>query len=140
MIDRIKNREFDQIPKPEDVDIQDPFWQGVQRGCTDMYNLSKKVVDTWNTLLGWLPGMALPTGPKLMTNKEAAETASKLGYTLRRSPNKVPFHGQPGFYNPKTKTYISPDVDRHKGGVWKMFDRNFKRLGTYDAQLNPIAD
>ncbi|WP_366144953.1 toxin C-terminal domain-containing protein [Ponticaulis sp.] len=31
--------------------------------------------------------------------------------------------------------FITPDVDGHKGGIWKMFDRGGARLGTYDASL-----
>jgi RHS repeat-associated protein len=38
------------------------------------------------------------------------------------------------------RTYISRDVDQHKGGVWKMFDRKGNRLGTYDAEMNRIGN
>ncbi|HET9789354.1 MAG TPA: toxin C-terminal domain-containing protein, partial [Pyrinomonadaceae bacterium] len=31
------------------------------------------------------------------------------------------------------RRFITRDVDSHSGGVWKMFDRNGRRLGTYDA-------
>ena len=52
-------------------------------------------------------------------------------------PQKLPFdsHGQPGFWN--GKTYITPDRDGHRGGVWKMY-KGDERLGTFDAQLNRI--
>jgi hypothetical protein len=68
------------------------------------------------------------------------QAAANLGYAQRVSPQKLPFksHGQPGFFN--GKNYITPDVDGHRGGVWKMFDRRGNRLGTFDANLNRIGD
>jgi len=82
-----------------------------------------------------------------LRGKAAADAAAKLGYTNRVPPQKLPFdsHGQPGFYNSRTKTYITPDVG-HSGqnpnprGVWKMFNRNGKRIGTYDADLHRVGD
>ena len=53
-------------------------------------------------------------------------------------------HGQPIFR--KGNKYITPDIDSHKGGVWKMANsakglRSKKtRLGTYDANLKRIGD
>lgn len=77
-----------------------------------------------------------------LRGSEAQEAASQLGYTQRIGPQKVHFnsHGQPAFYNRKERTYITPDVDGHNGGVWKMFDRRGNRLGTYDGTLNRIGD
>ena len=77
----------------------------------------------------------------VLKGRQAVDAAGNLGYTRRIAPQRTPFnsHGQPVFYNPKTKTYITPDVDAHKGGVWKMFDRKGERIGTYDANLNLIA-
>jgi Novel toxin 21 len=46
-------------------------------------------------------------------------------------------HGQKVFTN--GKNYITPDVDQHNGGVWKMFDQRGNRTGTYDADLNRIG-
>jgi RHS repeat-associated protein len=46
-------------------------------------------------------------------------------------------HGQKVFTN--GKNYITPDVDQHKGGVWKMFDQRGNRTGTYDADLNRVG-
>ena len=69
--------------------------------------------------------------------------AAKLGY--QRTPYRT-FNQQPVYYNPKTKVYISPDVDGHSGGVWKAADsvRNLNsettRMGTYDENLNKIGD
>ena len=68
--------------------------------------------------------------------------AKALGFTNRIPPQRAHFdsHGQAVFYNPKTKTYITRDVDGHNGGVWKMFDKKGNRLGTYDANLNRIGN
>jgi RHS repeat-associated protein len=60
------------------------------------------------------------------------------GYGQRIPPQKVPFesHGQPAYK--KGNKYITPDVDSHKGGAWKMIEmRNGQpnRLGTYNEDL-----
>jgi hypothetical protein len=61
-------------------------------------------------------------------------------------PTNYRSHGQPVYYNPKTKTYITPDVDSHTGGVWKgatsVPDLGSKntRTGTYDGSLKRIGD
>jgi hypothetical protein len=59
-------------------------------------------------------------------------------------------HDQPVYFN--GRVYITPDVGSggltgsHRGGVWKMADsvrnlgRKETRMGTYDAQLERIAD
>ena len=62
----------------------------------------------------------------------ARDLATKLGYQKIKDP---PFnsHGQPVFKN--GNRYITPDVDQHNGGFWKMFDRLGNRLGTYDQTL-----
>jgi RHS repeat-associated protein len=55
-------------------------------------------------------------------------------------------HGQRVYYSRDTGRYISPDVDSHIGGVWKMAESveglasKNTRLGTYDANLNRIGD
>lgn len=68
-----------------------------------------------------------------------SESARQLGFTNRVRYGNYPFdsHGQPVFTD--GRTFLSPDWDSHNGGVWKMFDRNGRRLGTYDANLNWIA-
>ncbi|WP_394887051.1 toxin C-terminal domain-containing protein [Clostridium butyricum] len=56
-------------------------------------------------------------------------------------------HGQAIYYNPKEKTYLTPDVDQHNGGWWKkaskiknLFNKNI-RLGTFDNDgYTPIGD
>jgi RHS repeat-associated protein len=72
--------------------------------------------------------------------KAAAKAASRLGFTKRIPPQKAPFntHGQPLFQN--GNRYITPDIDSHKGGVWKMFDINGNRLGTFDDNLKKIGN
>ncbi|WP_187291017.1 toxin C-terminal domain-containing protein [Clostridium novyi] len=46
----------------------------------------------------------------------------------------------------KGRKYITPDIDSHNGGVWKMADSIKKlgsrktRMGTYDKHLNRIGD
>jgi hypothetical protein len=66
--------------------------------------------------------------------------AAEHGYTERIPPQKAPFNtmGEPLYRNPKTGNYISPDRTGHGGGVWKGFDRDGNRVGTYDGDLNPI--
>jgi hypothetical protein len=68
-----------------------------------------------------------------LTKKEATEQAEKLGYSPVKDP---PFnaHNQPVFKDSKGN-FISPDVDGHNGGVWKMFDRSGNRTGTYNSDL-----
>ena len=80
------------------------------------------------------------TDRKSMTTKEATAAANKLGY--KKIAEKS--HGQPIFK--KGNKYITPDVDRHNGGVWKMANsvKNLgsknTRMGTYDENLNRIGD
>jgi RHS repeat-associated protein len=70
------------------------------------------------------------------TNKAAED----LGYTKTNYRS----HGQPVYKN--GNKYITPDVDGHNGGAWKMADsiKNLgsksTRMGTYDANLNRIGD
>ena len=49
---------------------------------------------------------------------------------------------QPIYYYPKTKAYITPDVDQHNGGWWKMAYHKYENLlkkdtraGTYNEDL-----
>ncbi|MDA1361655.1 toxin C-terminal domain-containing protein [Glycomyces luteolus] len=75
--------------------------------------------------------------------KSDTERAKDLGYTQRIPPQKAEFdsHGQTVYYNPKTKTYISRDIDGHNtSDGWKMFDRKGRRIGTYDSELNRLKD
>ena len=92
---------------------------------------------------GFKPGDILPDGriagmgPGAALNNQAAREAAKA---LKFKPvNGAPFnsHGQPVFK--KGNRYLTPDVDQHSGGVWKMFDQKGRRLGTYDGNLNRIG-
>ncbi|WP_207655546.1 toxin C-terminal domain-containing protein, partial [Desulfocucumis palustris] len=75
-----------------------------------------------------------------MTAKQASEAAKKLGF----EKTKYTSHGQPVFK--KGKTYITPDVDSHIGGVWKAagsvegLSKKSTRWGSYDADLKRIGD
>jgi len=71
----------------------------------------------------------------LRTGKEWTSTARDLGYSTRIPAQKAPFdsHGQPLFRG--KSGYISPDVDGHSGGIWKMFDLRGNRIGTYNNDL-----
>lgn len=80
---------------------------------------------------------------KKLANGSAKMIEVKIpnGYT---KVNGVFSEGAEVFYN--GKNYISPDVYRHNGGVWKMAKKpsllksRGKRMGTYDANLNRIGD
>ena len=39
----------------------------------------------------------------------------------------------------KGDRYITPDIDQHKVGVWKMFDKFGNRIGTCDENLVRIG-
>ncbi|MBO8176867.1 MAG: hypothetical protein H0Z31_05335 [Bacillus sp. (in: Bacteria)] len=75
-----------------------------------------------------------------MTTAQATALAYSLGY--KKTSYKS--HGQPVFK--KGNRYITPDVDSHSGGVWKMatsvknLGSKKTRLGTYDASLKRIGD
>lgn len=53
-------------------------------------------------------------------------------------------HGNPVYTN--GKNYITPDVDGHNGGIWKMgktvkaLQNRETRMGTYNANLKRIGD
>jgi len=74
-----------------------------------------------------------------MTTPQATELANWLGYTRVKGATS---HGQAVYTN--GKNFISPDVDSHSRGVWKMasslngFGAN-QRLGTYDFLLQRFA-
>ncbi|GAA4174190.1 toxin C-terminal domain-containing protein [Gryllotalpicola koreensis] len=79
-----------------------------------------------------------PVDPQRMTTPQATAAAKELGYAKVRGTS----HGQPIYSN--GKNFISPDVDSHSGGVWKMASSpdgfgKAERLGTYDDKLNWIG-
>jgi hypothetical protein len=67
-----------------------------------------------------------------ITNKEAREVAKQLGYWEVKNP---PFATKNiVFYN--GIQYISPDIDGHSGGFWKVLEKyKGKRIATYDKLL-----
>ena len=67
-----------------------------------------------------------------------ADRAAVLGY-YRKLPPQPWSHGQKVFSN--GKSFISKDIDGHNvTDGWKLFDKKGRRVGTYDAQLNPVKD
>jgi len=73
-----------------------------------------------------------------MTNAQAKEAASRLGYNQEVKDPGFNSHGNKVFTN--GENFITADRDMHSGGVWKMFDSAGNRLGTYDANLVRIGD
>ena len=74
-----------------------------------------------------------------MSTPQATELATWLGY---RRVSGATSHGQAVYTN--GRRFISPDVDGHSRGVWKMASRvdgfgPTRRLGTYDFLLQRIA-
>jgi hypothetical protein len=71
--------------------------------------------------------------PKPKTpNQEAEEKARELGFKKAKPPFNT--HGEPAFK--KGETWITTDRDSHKGGFWKLFEKNGKRrAGTFDKDL-----
>jgi hypothetical protein len=98
------------------------------------------VVD--NRIAEWqkLYGESAVTRLTRMTKLQATEAADKLGFEMTNYTS----HGQPVFRS--GNRYITPDVDGHNGGMWKMADSHkalgskTTRMGTYDAELNRIGD
>lgn len=68
-----------------------------------------------------------------LRGRQAARAASELGFDRRVADPPFSGHGQPVFSD--GRRYITPDVDQHRGGVWKVFDRAGRRVGTYDRTL-----
>lgn len=68
---------------------------------------------------------------KVMQSDQRA--AERVGYNNEVKDPPFNSHGQKVFTN--GKNYITRDIDQHRGGFWKMFDRSGKRLGTYDVTL-----
>ena len=63
--------------------------------------------------------------------KEAREQAAKMGYTeTKDSPFKTK-----GLVFKKGNTYISPDIDGHVGGFWKVFFHGEARPRVYNKNL-----
>ncbi|WP_195948132.1 toxin C-terminal domain-containing protein [Paraclostridium bifermentans] len=77
-----------------------------------------------------------------ITNKELTIIAKNLGYIKVNEQ----CHGQAIFYNKKSKSYISYDIDSHNGGFWKKatsiknLASRSTREGTYDIELKRVGD
>lgn len=67
-----------------------------------------------------------------LTRQQADELAERLGYNRVKDAPFNP-HGQPVYRS--GNSYISPDVDGHNGGTWKVFDKKGNRVGTFDSML-----
>lgn len=78
--------------------------------------------------------------PKKITTKEAKKAADELGFKKTNYFSQ----GQPVFK--KGNRFISPDIDSHNGGFWKMANSvkdllsRTTRLGTYTRNLTRIGD
>ena len=78
--------------------------------------------------------------PPVSKNQWFSDAAKNLGFTKTNYKS----HGQPVYK--KGNQYITPDVDSHNGGAWKMAgsvkDLGSKktRTGTFDINLNKIGD
>ncbi len=79
--------------------------------------------------------VAAPGDEGPLRGQAAADAAKKLGY-----PRKEPWrsHGQPVFGN--GSSYITPDVDSHSGGLWKLLNRAGRRIATLDGDGNVIGE
>jgi hypothetical protein len=87
--------------------------------------------------IGSPPRIAAGQGARpRLTSSQAAELAEYNGYPTRVKDAPFNSHGQPVFSN--GKNYITPDVDGHSGGVWKMFSGRGRRLGTFDELLQKL--
>lgn len=80
----------------------------------------------------------VPVSNVPLTTGQAADLAKYNGYDSRVKNPPFDSHGQPVFSN--GKNFITPDVDSHKGGVWKMFSRRGRRVGTFNETLDKQID
>ena len=71
-----------------------------------------------------------------LTNSQAADLARYIGFDRRVKDVPIGTMGQHVFTNGRG-LFISQDLTMHQGvaATWKVFDRNFDRLGTFDAFL-----
>ena len=102
-----------------------------------VYNLS--VASTENYFVGvggvWAHNAKCNVNPLA---RVGAVEAAKLGYTKLVKDAPFNSHGQKVFTD--GKNFITPDVDGHNGGVWKIFDRKGNRVGTFNGELKKIKD
>ena len=72
-----------------------------------------------------------------LTKKEAREIAEEFGHKKVKSHPCGNTRNQPVFFN--GKNYISPDIDGHNGGFWKVFDRRGNILHTMSRRFEKIV-
>ncbi len=74
---------------------------------------------------------------KSLTRKEAKEIAKDFGHREVKDHPCGNTRNQPVFFN--GKNYISPDIDGHNGGMWKVFDRRGNILHTASRRFEKIV-
>lgn len=72
-----------------------------------------------------------------LTRKEAKEIAKDFGHREVKGHPCGNTRNQPVFFN--GKNYISPDIDGHNGGMWKVFDRRGNILHTASRRFEKIV-
>jgi hypothetical protein len=72
---------------------------------------------------------------RALTNKEARKIAKELGY---KEVKGLPWSTRNELTFQKGQNVISPDQTFHKGGVWKMFNKAGRRLGTWNINLTKM--
>lgn len=103
--------------------------------CKDQYNARKSSMHIGNFGIS-IGGFPDPEDPRNKNrkdlNKLIEKTAEQLGY---KRVKEYPFdsHGEKVFK--KGSEYISFDRDCHRGGFWKLFDLNGKRVATLCINL-----
>lgn len=69
--------------------------------------------------------------------KEAQEIAKEFGHRRVKSHPCGNTRNRPVFFN--GKNYVSPDIDGHNGGLWKVFDRKGNILYTTTRRFEKIV-
>jgi hypothetical protein len=72
-----------------------------------------------------------------LTNKEAQSIAKEFGHRKVKDHPCGNTRNKPVFFN--GKNYISPDIDGHNGGLWKVFDRRGNILYTMTRRFEEIV-
>jgi hypothetical protein len=72
-----------------------------------------------------------------LTGSRIATEAARKGFDKVAKDAPFNTHGQKAFTD--GKNFLTRDADSHSGGVWKMFDRFGRRMGTYDQYLERIG-
>lgn len=81
---------------------------------------------------------------KIEGSTEPHKVTTEIPDGYKKIKERTKGGGAPVYSN--GKNYISPDLDGHNGGMWKMaksvddLGSKSTRMGTYDAKLNRIGD